>query len=74
MALSTLSFPDPLRQCAIGANLMNGAQVKDAIRALLTLPPDRIAEAAGEGIALDDAGNLYSAEATVLGVTKYVRD
>ena len=29
--------------------------------------------AAGEGIAIDDAGNLYSAEATVTGVTKYAR-
>ena len=29
---------------------------------------------AGEGIALDDAGNLYTAEATVTGVTKYVRE
>jgi sugar lactone lactonase YvrE len=29
--------------------------------------------AAGEGIALDAAGNLYAAEVTVRGVTKYVR-
>ena len=30
--------------------------------------------AAGEGIAIDAAGNLYAAEATVRGVTKYVKD
>ena len=30
--------------------------------------------AAGEGIAIDAAGNLYTAEATVRGVTKYVRE
>jgi hypothetical protein len=30
--------------------------------------------AAGEGIALDAAGNLYAAEATVRGVTKYVKN
>ena len=28
----------------------------------------------GEGIAIDAAGNLFTAEATVRGVTKYVRD
>lgn len=30
--------------------------------------------AMGEGIAIDAAGNLYTAEATVRGVTKYVRE
>jgi sugar lactone lactonase YvrE len=30
--------------------------------------------AAGEGIAIDAAGNLYTAEATVRGVTKYVKE
>jgi DNA-binding beta-propeller fold protein YncE len=30
--------------------------------------------AMGEGIAIDAAGNLYTAEATVMGVTKYVKD
>jgi DNA-binding beta-propeller fold protein YncE len=30
--------------------------------------------AMGEGIAIDPAGNLYTAEATVRGVTKYVRN
>ncbi len=30
--------------------------------------------AMGEGIAIDAAGNLYAAEATVRGVTKYVRE
>ena len=29
--------------------------------------------AMGEGIALDAAGNLYTAEATVRGVSKYVK-
>jgi hypothetical protein len=28
----------------------------------------------GEGIAVDAAGNVYTAEATVRGVTKYVKD
>jgi len=30
--------------------------------------------AMGEGIAIDAAGNLFTAEATVRGVTKYVKD
>jgi hypothetical protein len=30
--------------------------------------------AMGEGIAIDSAGNLFTAEATVRGVTKYVKD
>jgi hypothetical protein len=30
--------------------------------------------AMGEGIAVDAAGNVYTAEATVRGVTKYVKD
>jgi DNA-binding beta-propeller fold protein YncE len=30
--------------------------------------------AMGEGIAIDPAGNLYTAEATIRGVTKYVRE
>ena len=30
--------------------------------------------ATGEGIAIDSAGNLFTAEATVRGVTKYVKD
>ena len=41
------------------------------------VPPHKTAssdEAMGEGIAIDAAGNLYTAEATVRGVTKYVRD
>jgi hypothetical protein len=28
----------------------------------------------GEGIAVDAAGNVYTAEATVRGVTKYVKE
>ena len=41
------------------------------------VPPHQTAAsdgAMGEGIAIDAAGNLYTAEATVRGVTKYVRD
>lgn len=34
---------------------------------------DRPEGAMGEGIALDPAGNLYTAEATIRGVSKYVR-
>ena len=30
--------------------------------------------AAGEGIAVDAAGNIFVAEATVRGLTKYVRN
>jgi hypothetical protein len=30
--------------------------------------------AMGEGIAIDSVGNLFTAEATVRGVTKYVKD
>ena len=30
--------------------------------------------AMGEGIAIDAAGNIYTAEATLRGVTKYVRN
>jgi len=41
------------------------------------VPPhkaDRLPEGAmGEGIALDAAGNLYTAEATLMGVTKYIK-
>jgi hypothetical protein len=28
----------------------------------------------GEGIAIDSAGNIFTAEATVRGVTKYVKN
>jgi hypothetical protein len=28
----------------------------------------------GEGIAIDTAGNIYTAEATLRGVTKYVKN
>jgi sugar lactone lactonase YvrE len=41
------------------------------------VPPHQTAAsdgAMGEGIDIDAAGNLYTAEATVRGVTKYVRD
>ncbi len=37
-------------------------------------PTGTPAGAMGEGIAIDAAGNLFTAEATVRGVTKYVRD
>jgi NHL repeat len=42
------------------------------------IPPHKTDTAAdgamGEGIALDNAGNLYTAEATLMGVTKYVKN
>jgi DNA-binding beta-propeller fold protein YncE len=41
------------------------------------VPPHKTAApdgAMGEGIAIDAAGNLFTAEATVRGVTKYVKD
>ena len=46
-------------------------------KATAFVPPHETASAdgaMGEGIAIDAAGNLYTAEATVRGVTKYVRD
>ena len=30
--------------------------------------------AMGEGIAMDAAGNIYTAEATLMGVTKYTKN
>ena len=46
-------------------------------RVTMFVPPhktDAPDGAMGEGIAIDAAGNLYTAEATVRGVTKYVKD
>jgi hypothetical protein len=43
----------------------------------LFVPPhktDTADGAMGEGIAIDNAGNLFTAEATVRGITKYVKD
>ena len=37
-------------------------------------PTDSPNGAMGEGIAIDPEGNLYTAEAQLRGVTKYVRD
>ena len=38
------------------------------------LPNNAPDGAMGEGIALDAAGNLFTAEATVRGITKYVKE
>ena len=41
------------------------------------VPPhktDALEGAMGEGIAIDSAGNLFTAEATVRGITKYVKE
>src|SRR4029077_7798683 len=41
------------------------------------VPPHKTDDASGamgEGIAIDAAGNVYTAEATVRGVTKYVKE
>jgi len=41
------------------------------------IPPHRTPnspDAMGEGIAIDAAGNIYTAEATLRGVTKYVKN
>ncbi len=40
------------------------------------IPPHKMDSpdgAMGEGIAIDANGNLYTAEATLMGVTKYVK-
>jgi sugar lactone lactonase YvrE len=50
--------------------------LKDA-KVTMFVPPHKTQAsegAMGEGIAIDAAGNLYTAEATVRGLTKYVRD
>ena len=46
-------------------------------KVIIFVPPhktDGSDGAMGEGIAIDSAGNLFTAEATVRGVTKYVKD
>jgi DNA-binding beta-propeller fold protein YncE len=46
-------------------------------KVMIFIPPHETASAdgaAGEGIAIDAAGNLYAAEATVRGITKYVKE
>jgi hypothetical protein len=46
----------------------------EAGKVTIFVPPhktDGPDEAAGEGIAMDSAGNLFTAETTVRGVTKY---
>ena len=60
--------PDWLKGIRIG-NLKDG-------KVTMFVPPHETNApegAMGEGIALDAAGNLYTAEATVRGVTKYVK-
>ena len=63
------SHPGWLKGIRIGS-------LKDG-KVTIFVPPHQTAAsdgAMGEGIAIDTAGNLYTAEATVRGVTKYVRD
>src|SRR5215471_8911004 len=63
------SHPGWLKGIRIG-NLKDG-------KVTIFVPPHKTDSpdgAMGEGIAIDAAGNLYTAEATVRGVTKYVRD
>mgnify|MGYP003344609363 CR=1 FL=1 len=42
------------------------------------IPPHALPDSAdgtmGEGIAIDDAGNVYTAEAQLRGITKYVKE
>jgi len=38
------------------------------------MTPNSVDGAMGEGIAIDAAGNIYTAEAQLRGVTKYVRN
>ena len=52
-------------------SLMNG---KVTIFIPPQMAPNSTDGAMGEGIAIDAAGNLYTAEATVRGVTKYVKE
>src|SRR4051812_13608223 len=60
--------PGWLRGIRIG-NLQDG-------KVIVFIPPHKTDSpdgAMGEGIAIDDMGNLYTAEATLRGVTKYVK-
>ena len=64
------SHPGWLRGIRIGS-------LKDG-KVTVFIPPHATPDAAdgamGEGIAVDAAGNIYTAEAQLRGVTKYVRD
>ena len=60
--------PDWLRGIRIGS--LKDGKVTMFIPAHKTDFPDG---AMGEGIAVDAAGNLYTAEAQLMGVTKYVK-
>jgi hypothetical protein len=62
--------PGWLRGIRIGS--LKDGKVTMFIPAHKTDSPDG-AGAMGEGIAIDAAGNLYTAEATLMGVTKYVK-
>jgi hypothetical protein len=55
----------------------NGVAVERDGKVTIFVPPhktDGPDGAMGEGIAIDSAGNLFTAEATVRGVTKYLKD
>jgi sugar lactone lactonase YvrE len=63
------SHPGWLKGIRIGS--LNDGKVTIFVPPHKTDSPDG---AMGEGIAIDAAGNLYTAEATVRGVTKYIKD
>ena len=63
------SHPGWLKGIRIGS--LNDGKVTTFVPPHKTDSPDG---AMGEGIAIDAAGNIYTAEATVRGVTKYVKD
>ena len=55
---------------------IRGGSLKDG-KVTIFVPPhktDAPEGGMGEGIALDAAGHLFTAEATVRGITKYVRE
>ncbi|HEX5608224.1 MAG TPA: 6-bladed beta-propeller [Candidatus Binatia bacterium] len=61
--------PDWLKGIRIGS-------LKDG-KVIIFVPPHKTETpdgAMGEGIAVDSAGNLFTAEATIRGITKYVRE
>lgn len=64
------SYPGWLRGVRIGS-------LKDG-KVMVFIPPHAVPNSAdgtmGEGIAVDAAGNVFTAEAQLRGVTKYVRD
>ena len=70
---------DPKLTAKVHPGWLRGIRIgslKDG-KVTMFIPPhkaDTADGAMGEGIAIDAAGNLYTAEATVRGVTKYVKE